>query len=142
MAVPIRETTNRSFTDLLRDLRDETSTLFSQEVSLARHEMSEKINKMGKDAAYVASGGLVLYAGVLFILAAVSVLCSLLLVQLGVSALTSQWLAPLIIGVIVAGIGAALVIGALRALKHTSLTPEKTVQSLKEDKQWVQQKLR
>jgi hypothetical protein len=60
----------RSMVELLKELRDETVTLMRQEVALAKVELSEKAVRYGRNIAYLAIGGLILYAGLLFLLAA------------------------------------------------------------------------
>jgi hypothetical protein len=51
------------------------------------------------------------------------------------------WLAPLIVGGILAAVGYSLVKKALETLKRESLTPEKTTQSLQENKAWLKEKI-
>jgi hypothetical protein len=53
-----------------------------------------------------------------------------------------DWLAALIVGLVVAVIGLVLVQRGRAALKQTTLKPEKTIESLKEDKEWVQQQVK
>jgi hypothetical protein len=54
----------------------------------------------------------------------------------------SLWASPLILGVIVAIVGAILISKGIAAVKNESLVPEKTVESLKNDKEWIQNKTR
>jgi len=53
----------------------------------------------------------------------------------------SMFLGLLIVGAIVGGLSAALITKGIAGLKSTSLAPEKTVRTLKEDKNWVQTKV-
>jgi hypothetical protein len=53
----------------------------------------------------------------------------------------AMWLGPLAVGLVVAVIGAVLLMKGIKTLKDGSLKPELTIQSLKEDKQWTQQRL-
>jgi hypothetical protein len=46
------------------------------------------------------------------------------------------------VGLVVAVIGLVLVQRGRAALKQTTLKPEKTIESLKEDKEWVQQQVK
>jgi hypothetical protein len=62
------------------------------------------------------------------------------LLRAGLSEGVATWLAPGIVGLVVAGVGYALVQKAKSTLSRESLAPEKTIQSLKEDKQWTQEK--
>ena len=136
---PLRD--DRSLGQILRDLREETTQLLRQEVDLAKTEMSEKMSKLGSNLGSVATGGGVLFAGALVLLAALT---------LGLIALFSQfmdrdvamWLAPLLVGGILAGIGYGMVKKALQALKQEGIAPKRTTQSLKENKEWLTAKMK
>jgi hypothetical protein len=131
----------RSLTDLLKDLRDETVRLFRQEIVLAKTEMSDKASRTGRNLGYLAAGGMVAYAGAIILLFAGVVGLYVALVAAGLSHATSGWLAPLIVGAIVLGIGYALVQKALTTLKNESLTPERTVETLQDNKNWIKEKV-
>lgn len=47
------------------------------------------------------------------------------------------WASALLVGVVIAGIGGALVWSGLNAIKHEDLTPRETIDSLKEDARWT-----
>ena len=132
---------NRSVGSLLRDLRDETTLLLRQEVALAKTELSEKAARYGRNAGYLAVGGVVAFAGVLFLLLALTVGLYAVLVALDVSHYVAGWLAPLIVGAAVTAIGYSLVQKAINAFKHESPVPERTKESLQENKQWLQHKV-
>jgi xanthine/uracil permease len=125
---------DRSLGELFADLARESSTLLRQEVQLAKTELSQKASQLGKDAASVAVGGLVAYAGLLAIIAA-------LIIGLAAAGLP-WWAAALVVGIIVAGIGYALIQRGLTALKREDLTPRKTIESLQEDAQWAKEQVR
>jgi hypothetical protein len=59
----------------------------------------------------------------------------------GLSHATAGWLSPLIVGAIVTGIGYALVQKAIATFKHESLTPERTVETLQDNKNWIKEKV-
>ena len=136
---PLRD--DRSLGQILRDLRDETSQLLRQEVDLAKTEMSEKMSRLGTNVGSVATGGAVLFAGALVLLAALT---------LGLIALFSQfmdrdvamWLAPLLVGGVLAFVGYGMVKKALQALKQEGIAPQRTTQSLKENKEWLTSKMK
>jgi len=131
---------NHSFASLIRELRDESTTLVRQEVALAKTELTEKASMLGRNSIYLAIGGLVAYAGFIFILQSIMRLMLLGLVKAGLSEGVASWLAPGIVGLVIAGVGYALIQKAKSTLSHESLAPQKTIQSLKEDKQWTQEK--
>jgi Flp pilus assembly protein TadB len=120
----------RSVGELLSDLTRELSTLFRQEVTLAKTEMTQKASKAGKDVAFLAVGGAVAYAGFLAILAGVVLVLGLVL---------PWWASALIVGVVVAIIGYVLIHKGQTALKQIDLTPQETAETLKEDKQWLKE---
>ena len=47
---------------LLKKLRDDTTTLVRDEISLAKTEISEKIASTSRNVGYLAAGALVAYA--------------------------------------------------------------------------------
>jgi len=131
-----------SVADLIRDLRDEAFNMVRQQIELAKTETSEKVSKFGRNSAYLAAGGAVIYAGVLFLLAGLTFLGYVGLTAAGVAPATALWLMPLIVGVIVAVIGYVLVQKAISTFKNTSVVPEKTVNTLKEERVWISERKR
>lgn len=119
----------RSLGELFGDLARDTGTLVRQEVTLATTEMTQKATRVGKEIGLLVAGGAVLYAGFLALLAALTIG----LVQLGLS----WWLATLLVGLVVAGLGAIVVRQALAALQRTNLAPQQTIDTLKEDAEWA-----
>jgi len=124
-----RGTTERSLPDLLSDLTTQMTTLVRQEVELARTEMTSKASRAGRGAAMIGAGGAVAYAGFLVLAAAVVAL----LVELGLD----LWLAALIVGIVLAAIGGFLAFQGQNTIKRTSLAPERTIQTLQDDAEWV-----
>jgi len=125
---------DRSIGELFADLARESSTLIRQEVELAKTEMSQKATRVGRDVAFLAVGGLVIYAGVLAILAAV-------IIGLAAAGLP-WWLSALLVGGIVLAAGYGLVHRGLAALKREDLAPRQTLDSLKEDARAVRGQVR
>ena len=118
----------RSLGDLFSELAAETGTLVRQEVALAQVELTSKAARVGKHVGFLAVGGAIAYAGLLAVLAGIII---------GLSYFIPLWLAALLIGAVVAGAAYAMISSALAALKETSLTPAETVESIKEDAQWL-----
>ncbi|MBK9714191.1 MAG: phage holin family protein [Kouleothrix sp.] len=118
----------RSLGELFAELARETSTLVRQEVTLARTEMTQKVSQVGRDVGVIGVGGAVAYAGLLAVIAALI---------LGLGQLIPLWLSSLIVGFVVAAVGYILIQRGLSALKRADLTPRETVETLKEDQEWV-----
>ena len=128
----------RSLGDLFSELATETSTLVRQEVALAQVELTQKATRAGKQVGFLVVGGAVGYAGLLVILAAIVIGLTQLIASLsGWTLITSAALAAVIVGVIVGAVAYVLVTGALTALKNTDLAPRQTIESVKEDAQWI-----
>ncbi len=124
---------DRSLGELFASLSRDTTTLVRKEIELAKTELSEKAAKALRNVASLAVGGLVAYAALILILAAVAI---------GLAQVMEPWLAVLIVGLVVAVIGLVLVSKGISALKNMSFVPEKTIETLKEDKEWVQQQVK
>lgn len=118
----------RSLGDLFSELAAETGTLVRQEVALAQAELTVKATSVGKNVGFLAVGGAIAYAGVLAILAGVI---------LGLSLLIPAWIAAIMVGLVVGAVAFFLISSALEELKKTNLKPEETVESIKEDAQWL-----
>jgi hypothetical protein len=128
----------RSLGDLFSELATETSTLVRQEVALAQVELTQKATRAGKQVGFLVVGGAVGYAGLLVILAAVIIGLTQLIASLsGWTLITSAALAAVLVGVIIGAVSYVLVTGALTALKNTDLAPRQTIESVKEDAQWI-----
>ncbi len=119
----------RSLGELFSELATETSTLVKQEVALAQTELTLKATKVGKNVGYLVVGGAVAYAALLAFIAA-------LIIGLG-NLLGNYWLSALIVGIIVGVAAVVMVMSALSALKNTGITPTQTVETIKEDAQWL-----
>ena len=136
------ESTNpNSIPTLLRELRDETSTLMRQEVALAKTEMKENVSRMTSHAVQIAVGGFVAYAGIIVLLIGIGHLLGALLIRAGFDAQVAEWLAPSIVGLLVALVGWAMLAKAKNAIANDDLKPRQTIDSLRENKQWAQSKL-
>ncbi len=124
---------DRSLGELFGDLSRETGDLIRKEVNLAKTEMTQRISKVGKDVGSLAVGGAIAYAGFLALVAA-------LIIALGQIGLP-WWLAALIVGIVVAGIGYFLVRKGLDALKREDMAPRATADTIKEDVEWAKRQM-
>ena len=119
--------------ELFRQLAQDSATLVRQEMALAKAEMTQNLRSAARDATMVAIGGGVALLGML-------VLILFLVLVIG-DALNEYWAGALIVGLLFLIIGGVLAMGALKRLKHDSLTPARTIDTLKEDKQWAQSEI-
>jgi hypothetical protein len=120
---------NRSLGDLLAELSRETGQLVRKEIELASTEMTAKARRAGGQIGIAAAGGALVHAGVL-------VLLGMFVIALGEMGL-ALWLAALIVGAVTIVVGYVLVNRGLSALRSTSIAPQQTIQTLKEDARWT-----
>jgi uncharacterized membrane protein YqjE len=123
---------DRSLGELFSELSRQTSTLIRQEVALAKAEMKQKGTEVGKDVGMMAAGGALAYAGLLALIATIIIV---------LAEFMPWWLSALIVSLVVLGIGGLLVQRGMSALKQTSMAPEQTIETLKEDKEWAKKQL-
>jgi hypothetical protein len=126
---------SRSVPQLLSDLARELTTLFRKESQLIRAELSDKVSQLTVGVGEAA-------AGAICVLVALNVLAGALVVaiaRIGAdpadpaiqdTGIGIGW-ASLIVGVLLAGVGAFLL--KKGADNMSNLTPERSVQSVKED---------
>lgn len=138
---PDPSSTHTTLPTLLRDLRDETTTLLRQEVALAKAELKENAANVGSHVAHIAIGGVVGYAGLIVLLIGLGLLLSALLERAGLDGDLAQWLAPTVLGAVVGLVGYAMVAKAKRAMSHDTVVPRRTIATLRESKDWAQSKL-
>ncbi|HEX8289358.1 MAG TPA: phage holin family protein [Pyrinomonadaceae bacterium] len=129
---------DRSLGELFSELASETGTLVRQEVALAQTELTQKATKVGKNVGYLVAGGAVAYTALLVILAAVVIgLAQIISSITNWQYITSAWIAAAIVGLIVGIVAYTLITSALAKLKNTDLAPRETVETIKEDAQWL-----
>jgi hypothetical protein len=124
-----RQLDDRSLGSLFSELVTETRTLIRQEVDLAKTEMTQKATVAGKNAGKIAAGGVVAFIGSLPLVAALVI---------GLGHLIGYGWAALLVGLVITGIGAFLVMNGIKTMKATSLAPVETKAQLQETKQWLQ----
>ena len=134
-------TSDRSAGQLIEQLSKEAVTMLRQEVALAKQEMSEKASIYMRNFMVLAVGGLIAYAGLLALVAAVTAGLAVAMATEIVWGVV-LWLSPLIVGVVVALIGYAMVKKAKTTMKHEGLTPNKTVKTLQENKEWLKNEVK
>jgi len=122
-----------SLGDLVLGLTDDITTLVRKEVELAKAEVQESVQEGAQAAGMVAAGGMVAYAGLLLILAALAI-------ALG-DWWENYWLGAAVVGLVTGLIGWSLLNGGLKQLKQVSLVPRRTMSSISSDAKMAKEKL-
>jgi hypothetical protein len=136
MAVDSTTDGRRGLGTLLRDLAEGSAHLVRGEVRLARLEVGAAVGAAGRGTAFIATGGVLLLLGALATFTGV-----ILLVGDQWLPRDLYWLAALLVALIAGGVAAWLALRGRKALSPSALAPHKTVATLKEDKEWLKQRL-
>jgi hypothetical protein len=121
-------TSDQSVGELISGIAQDLSTLMRQELDLAKAEVRQEATKAGKAAGMLGGAGLAGWMVALFL--------SFTLVYLLDSSIDAGW-AALIVALIWAVIGAVLFVIGRNRLKSVDPTPHRTVDTVKEDVQWL-----
>ena len=122
------EVEQTSVGELIGNISNDLSTLFRQEVELAKAELKQEASKAGKAAGMLGAAG---YAGHLTL-----VLLSFALVFALGNVMDYGW-AALIVGAIWGIVAAILFVNGRKKLKTVDPVPHRTVDTIKEDAQWL-----
>jgi hypothetical protein len=118
---------------LLGRLIEDVTSLFRNELALARAETMEAAHKAKAGVGAVATGGAVaLLGGVALVVAAI----------LGLATVMVAWLAALIVGAVLVVVGYAMVSSGKKRLEPSNLTLDRTRESLRRDKETVTEPIR
>jgi len=125
---------DQSATGLLSTLASDVSELMRGEMHLARAEVSQAVNDAKTGAASLVTGGVVLLTGLILLLGAIAM-------ALAEFTALAPWSATLIVGLVVAVIGAILLKTGTSKLSADNLAPTRTQASLEKDKNMVERKV-
>jgi hypothetical protein len=117
-----------SIGELIGNISNDVSQLFRQEVELAKAEVKEEAAEAGKAAGMLGGAGFAGYMVALLLTLAA---------MFGLGNVMDLGWAALIIAVVWAAVAAILFIIGRRKLRTVSPVPHQTVQTLKEDAQWL-----
>jgi membrane protein DedA with SNARE-associated domain len=118
-------TDTRSLPELLSTLINEMSTLFRQEIRLARTETTENIGKMAGALGMLAAAAVIVLPGLVVLLLAIAAM-------LAAQGMELQW-ALLVVSLVAIAIGGILLMVGLGRLKASSLTPDRTIEQVRRD---------
>lgn len=121
---------------LVRELADGSATLVRGETRIARMEIGEVVKGVATGAGFIAAGG------VLALLGGFSVLAGLILL-IGDQWLPRDlyWVAALLVVLVSGGIALLFARRGLSMLSPSALAPDQTVETLKEDKEWLKRRM-
>lgn len=122
-----------SIAQLISGIVGDGQVLVRQEIALARQEISEEIGNAKQAGIQLGiAGGVFAVGGLLLILALAQGLAALLH--------WPNWAGYLLVGVVLAIVGYILFSTAQRQIKAMHPIPEQTVETLKENAEWIKER--
>ena len=117
-----------SWGELFGELAGQLVGLARDEVALARRELEQKLKTVQSAAAVVAIGAITALIATLSVCAAVII---------ALAGYVGPWQSALIVGLILGIAAGATILFGVSRFKRTSLRPEKTIETLEENKEWL-----
>ena len=124
---------DQSLGDLFGNLTSDLSELLRSEMELARVEIREEAAKAGRAAGMLGAGGLIAYLGLGLLAMAAA---------WGLAEVVDAGWAFLIVGLVIAAIGAVVLMKGRDQLREVRPVPEETVETWKEDARWARAQLK
>jgi drug/metabolite transporter (DMT)-like permease len=134
--VAARQDGAKGIGSLLRELAEGGTALVRKEAALARIELREVATALGRGTALTAIGAVLGLLGALSFLAGF-----IMLVGDQWLARDRYWLASLIVLLLSGAVAAWLAKRGMKLLSPRELMPVETVETLKEDKEWLKRQL-
>jgi uncharacterized membrane protein YqjE len=122
------EENKRSIADVLEDIVANVQQIIRSEVRLAKTEVAEEAVKAGRATSMLAGGG---------IAALFTVWLLLLTIFLALAIVIPMWSSALLLFIVMAALSATLIMIGKKRFKAINPKPEKTIESVKENVEWL-----
>jgi uncharacterized membrane protein YqjE len=119
---------DRSLSDVFQDIVRNVQEIIRAEIALAKTEVREEASKVVSSLAWTIGGALSVILAVIFILWTAAYALGLI---------WPMWLATLVIAGVLTLAAIGLLFIGIRRLRELHPTPERTVQTIKENVAWV-----
>ena len=134
-------TDNESLPSLFSRLGDDVMQLFDTKMSLLKVELKEEANAYARGGAMIAVGGVIAAIGFALLNVALAFGVSTLLANVDISQPAKYAIGFLAAGVVYLLVGAIMVTSMKNRLAKQNLVPNRTVEELRKDKQWLKNEL-
>jgi uncharacterized membrane protein YqjE len=138
MATP---TDNESLPNLFGRLGDDVMQLFNSQLALFKVEIKEEANAYARGITMIAIGAVIATIGFALLNVAIAFAVSTLFAQANFSQPASYALGFVVTGGFYLLVGAIVVMLMKSRLSKQELVPQRTVQELRKDKQWLKNEL-
>lgn len=150
MATPARETSraltpktdnSESLPALVGRLGDDVMQLFDTKMSLLKVEIKEEASAVAKSGALIAAGGMIAAIGFALLNVAIAFGISTLFAGTNLSQPAQYAIGFLTTGLLYLIVGAIIVTAMKNRLAKQHLVPDRTVEELRKDKQWLKNEI-
>jgi uncharacterized membrane protein YqjE len=121
---------DRSFSELLQGIIHNVQDIVRSEVRLAETEIREEAIKAKASLLLLGAGAVTGLFAILFLL---------LMIVSALALIVPNWAAALIVAVALAVVAGVMLAGGVKSFQKLHPTPERTVESIKENIQWARQ---
>ncbi len=132
---------NESLPNLFSRLGDDVMQLFNSQLALFKVEIKEEANTYARGVTMIAIGAVIATIGFALLNVAIAFAVSTLFAQANVSQPASYALGFVVTGGFYVLVGAIVVMLVKNRLAKQDLVPQRTVQELRKDKQWLKNEL-
>ena len=121
---------DRSVADVVQDILRNLQEMVRSEVRLAKVEIRDEARRAMSSGIWLAAGVVGALSAWIFLLWTVAYLLATRM---------SMWAATLMVAVVMGCVASVLIIGGIRKMKRIQPIPERTVESVKENLEWMKQ---
>jgi len=119
-----------SLTEVVGKLGDDLTALLTTQIEIAKLEIKQEASSAARGPAMLSAGGLAAVVAVFMLSAAAA---------WAIAAPLNEWLGFLIVGLVWVLVGTVLVLIGRRRLREVSITPKRTVDELRADRDLARQ---
>ena len=120
----------RSVSDVLQDILRNVQDMVRSEIRLAKVEIRDEVRRAVSSSVWIGAGTVGALSAWIFLLWALAY---------ALATKTPMWAATLVIAVVMAAAAAVLIMGGIRRVRRIQPIPERTVESVKENLEWMKQ---
>ena len=115
-------------TEVIQNILGNIGDIVRSEVQLAKAEVRHEAIKAARGGAMLAAGAILALFGLAFVFWTIAA---------GLAFWMPVWAASLIVGILLLAIAGALALIGLNRLRNVHPKPDRTIESVKEDVQWI-----
>ena len=120
----------RSVSDVFQDILRNLQEMVRSEIRLATVEIRGEVKRAVSSGVWIVAGGVAATSAWIFVLWTLAY---------ALATRMSMWAATLIVALVMAAAAAALIMSGIRRVKRIHPIPERTVESVKENLEWMKQ---